>query len=106
MTNISKTELINVIKAGNDQFNNRLVVNRDGKIYLYEVETNHQVDPVLIDKNLAVINSEHFMPNQEYVGHDAASDQKFIDIEFSRLSKAWKKYLISKTLQYTSDHNY
>lgn len=106
MNNISKAKLIDVIKNGNDQLNNRLVINRDGKIYLYEVETNHQADPVLVDKNLAVINSEHFLPNQEYVGPDAANDEGFIDIEFSRLNKAWQKYLISKTLQYTSDHNY
>lgn len=103
---LSRSNLVSVIKNGNDQLNNRLVIDQNGTIYLYEVETHHQADPILFNHDLAVINSEHFMPHQDYVGIEAANDKKFIDLEFNRMNHAWQKYLISKTLQYTSDHNY
>lgn len=100
--NLSKQQLIEVIKKGDDNLTNVIFIDREGNIHLFPYE-KHEDNIDLFSHSFAVINSESFQPHNDYVGVNASKDCEFIKNEYNRLNRAWHEYLQTGAKQTTSD---
>lgn len=102
MEDLSKDQLIEVIKNGDDSRTNMLVVSNDGNIssFVYEDHPNNRD---AFSYGYAVVNAESFQPYNDYIGVNAANDEEFVKNEYNRLNKAWHEYLKTGNAQRTSD---
>lgn len=88
---LSKKQLIEVIKNGDDNYTNMLVVDKNGNISLFTYE-KHAINKEVFSYPYAVINCESFQRHNDYVGVLASKDQNFIETEYARLNEAWHLY--------------
>lgn len=92
LKDLSKNQLIEVIKNGDDSLTNRIVVSNDGTISLFAYE-NHPNNTDAFSYGYAVVNAESFQPGNDYIGVKASKDSTFIQNEYKRLNDAWHKHL-------------
>lgn len=99
---LSKEQFIDVIKHGDDNLTNMLVVSNQGDVSLFPYE-KHTSNTNPLDYGYAVVNGESFQPHNDYIGIGASEDEVFIRDEYKRMNKAWHKFLETGKQQQASD---
>lgn len=102
LKDLSEEQLIDVIKNGDDNLTNMLVVSKQGVFSLFPYE-KHSDNTDVFSYDFAVVNAESFQPHNDYVGVNAANDKTFVRNEYNRLNKAWHRYLEKGNMQQASD---
>lgn len=102
MKDLSKDQLVEVIKNGDDNLTNMVVVSKQGDFSLFPYE-KHSDNTDVFSYDFAVVNGESFQPHNDYVGVEAANDEEFITNEYNRLNKAWHRHLKTGVLEQASD---
>lgn len=83
----TKEDVRKVISMGNDQYNNKLVVDEDGNVLLAQDQ--------IVKEGFVVLNGDTFIAGNDYVGLEASKDDEFIENEYERLLSAWELHLES-----------
>lgn len=102
MKDLSKDQLVEVIKNGDDNLTNMVVVSKQGNFSLFSYE-KHLNNADVFSYDFAVVNGDSFQPNNGYIGVKAANDEEFVTNEYNRLNKAWHRYLETGVLEQASD---
>ncbi|MTI65853.1 MAG: hypothetical protein FH753_04545 [Firmicutes bacterium] len=83
-------QLRQVIKEGNDNQDNRLILNKDGDFELVKYETPE--DAKNFEDRDYVTRWETFDAGNSGVGVKASEDDRFLNDIFENAQKAWNKY--------------
>jgi hypothetical protein len=102
LKDLSKDQLVEVIKNGDDNLTNMVVVSNQGDFLLFPYE-KHSDNTDVFSYDFAVVNGDSFQPHNGYIGVEAANNEEFITNEYNRLNKAWHRHLKTRVLEQASD---
>jgi hypothetical protein len=95
----TKDDIRNIIRDGNDDLFNCLVIGTNGKLRLDDVD----LDDIMHNPEIAVRN-EVFCAGNEYVGIDAAKDKRHIGETYSGMLNGWYEHLQTGRLNVFVDY--
>ncbi|MGA3513414.1 hypothetical protein [Lactiplantibacillus plantarum] len=102
MKDLSKDQLVEVIKNGDDNLTNMVVVSNQGDFLLFPYE-KHSDNTDVFSYDFAVVNGDSFQPHNGYIGVEAANDEEFVTNEYNRVNKAWQRHLKTRVLERAFD---
>lgn len=89
---LSKLQLIEAIKNGDDSIENVLVVKHDGTISLFPYgDSQNSLKIRVLKKEYSVISESAFKAHTGNVGIKASQDHEFIDTQYKILNDTWLK---------------
>ncbi|MBW3015769.1 hypothetical protein KY330_05070 [Candidatus Woesearchaeota archaeon] len=98
---VSKEQLINVIRAGDDSYTNVLTLDVYGKFALHDFNRRSFQD---LDNDLRIVaRHEAFCQGNDYVGYDAADDKHCINTFYTNMLAAWTIHLATGRLHNFAD---
>lgn len=91
------TQLTSVIKNGDDEKNNTIVLKSDGNFELIENYDNNEDNPNIISRYPV------FIGGNEYIGKDASEDHGHVSNVYRSLLSDWYSHLLTNRTNYFSD---
>jgi len=91
LKNAKATDFSGLIRNLNDTEMHRIWVNEDGDVFCDIVPANHTIDQWMSTKSDLKFYMEVFLPNNGYVGPDAANDTLYITQYLDKLRAIWKE---------------
>ncbi|WP_338627278.1 hypothetical protein QJR52_02775 [Clostridium baratii] len=83
MKTLTRDELVELIKNGDDSYDNQIRVTKDGMVFLSRIVGAENISGLKF-------RFETFDAGNGYVGPDAAKDEEYIDDLYRALIESWK----------------